>query len=782
MKYFEIFGEGGYHSAFLTTYAFGAQAFEDVPFPKLRGAGCRNIAVLADRQMANQSFADFGAPRFAGSSYHIVKADAPGAFHPKITMLVGATKGRLLVGSGNLTALGLGGNRELIADIRFNPNEPDHAPIFADALAYIRSYVPPQDQWFSTALSRALRLSPWLGVEGTPIIRDAGGEAQIGFLRDWQDSNILDQIVTCVGGDIIERLVVLSPFWDTKLSGLSRLRSAFGEPPTDLLIDNETVGFPVDELRNHSDVRLFDTESVSAGRFVHAKLILAIGKSWDHVISGSMNCTFPAMFGPSSPAGNAEAGFYKRVGRGTALSGLGLANYSEAPLEPSTISPMAISTAPGTGPVAQIDGGSLMLAASAISWTPPGKWSGTPVMLKLFDREDQSVAQIQGLATTGVQHWHLDMGEQRPRYGVVVMDEDSISAPVPITDVDVLAVATLPPQGGRRRKLIDHLVDAMDEDLSLIETLSQLEAIEFEEGQSRPGIRSSGADADGASKESGTREYGVLSYEDFVRARTEALTASDGARGFLTGRQDSAASMVSACLNRLIGLVGPDLGDVEDREIQAQSAIDFRTTEPAAAADVEQPTGRSDIPGRPRGQFGQTLATAKKFQEAVTAFEARCKVLSGKPITTSEIVRLRGLLQIILSHAQPVRGNCLAAQILPVYNSSGHDWPRLIGRLLVQHFSTSRALQSLHLEQDESEQHRVVEYLALANWSARAAQAAVKSTVRASQLQGPLDRLLASLQSQTQAVLAAVPGDRTYFDQVTSKLDDRFQSRLGLPA
>jgi hypothetical protein len=32
MKYFDVFAESGFHAAFLTTYAFGAKAFEDVPF------------------------------------------------------------------------------------------------------------------------------------------------------------------------------------------------------------------------------------------------------------------------------------------------------------------------------------------------------------------------------------------------------------------------------------------------------------------------------------------------------------------------------------------------------------------------------------------------------------------------------------------------------------------------------------------------------------------------------------------------------------------------------
>lgn len=60
MKYYEAFGEGGFHTAFMTTYSFGTLAFEDIPFPKLRGGGCRNIVVFADRAMVNQAFADFG--------------------------------------------------------------------------------------------------------------------------------------------------------------------------------------------------------------------------------------------------------------------------------------------------------------------------------------------------------------------------------------------------------------------------------------------------------------------------------------------------------------------------------------------------------------------------------------------------------------------------------------------------------------------------------------------------------------------------------------------------
>ena len=222
MKYFEAFGEGGFDSAFMTTYAFGAQAFEDVPFPKLRGAGCRNIVVLADRQMTNLSFAEYGPPRFAGSSYHLIKVDAPGAFHPKITMLVGPKKGRLMIGSANLTALGLGGNKELVANIIYNPEMPGHARHFAAAINYIRRYVPADDTWFVTALQRAMRRAPWLrnAIEAPSAEIDA--ESDIAILLDRPEITILDQIVRQIGSDPIERLIVVSPYWDVQLEGLSR--------------------------------------------------------------------------------------------------------------------------------------------------------------------------------------------------------------------------------------------------------------------------------------------------------------------------------------------------------------------------------------------------------------------------------------------------------------------------------------------------------------------------------------------------------------------------------
>ena len=779
MRYFEAFAESGFYSAFMTTYAFGAQAFEDVPFPKLRAAGCRNIVVLADRQMTNQSFAEYGPPRFAGSSYHLIKVDAPGAFHPKITMLVGPKKGRLMIGSANLTALGLGGNKELVANIIYNPEMPDHARLFAAVITYIRRYVPADDTWFVTALQRAMRRAPWLRNAIEAPTTEIDTENDIAILLDRPEITILDQIVRQIGSDPIERLVVVSPYWDVKLEGLARLWSALGAPPTDLLIESTTTGFPKSELDRFSDIGLFDVDPSASNRFVHAKLLVAQGQSWDHVISGSMNCTFPALMGPSAPRGNAEAGIYKRVDRGTALEALGLAAYRDTPIQPSSVADMTLTATTTHDEGKFVDGGALTIQAGRLSWSPPAHNPlRLPVSMMLRDRDEVPLGREIELADSDKRNWALELDDVRPKSALIFFSDATTSAPVQVTDLDILAFATLPPLRGKKKPLSDILAELMNEDLILIETLNQLEALEIEEEAAGEGALAKTAAL--SLTIAAPQSYQVASYEEFVRARTLSHARGGLAGNFLNGRQDSAANTLSACLNRLIGLVSADLGEAEDKDIHALAAIDFRTTEPVAPADVERRNAPDDDLPRVRATNAQSLATAKKMQEAVTAFEGRCKSLKGKSIGTAELVRLRALLQIILTHSQAIHGKSTTAQTLPVYTKDGHDWPRLIGRLLKQHFGTSRALQQLQVEQDEAEQKRVMEYLALAGWAARAAVQAVKANPKAMELRGPLERLAITLQSQVLLILGDVAEDRQYFAQLHAKLDERFSARLGL--
>src|SRR3546814_1301114 len=89
-------------------------------------------------------------------------------------------------------------------------------------------------------------------------------------------------------------------------------------------------------------------------------------------------------------------------------------------------------------------------------------------------------------------------------------------------------------------------------------------------------------------QEEAAREYAVLPYEEFIRARTLVNAKGKPFGLYLNSRHDRAVNLVSQCLNQMIGLVGPDLAESEEKDLQAISAVDFRTTEPQSVEDGQQ--------------------------------------------------------------------------------------------------------------------------------------------------------------------------------------------------
>src|SRR3546814_7614493 len=111
-----------------------------------------------------------------------------------------------MVGSANLTALGLGGNKEQVASITWSSDAPENAKVFMSALAYLRRYIPADDQWFPVSLQRALRSSPWLRDDSFNHAFSTEGTEALNLIFDGPEISILNQIIACVGDEHIERL------------------------------------------------------------------------------------------------------------------------------------------------------------------------------------------------------------------------------------------------------------------------------------------------------------------------------------------------------------------------------------------------------------------------------------------------------------------------------------------------------------------------------------------------------------------------------------------------
>jgi hypothetical protein len=176
----------------------------------------------------------------------------------------------------------------------------------------------------------------------------------------------------------------------------------------------------------------------------------------------------------------------------------------------------------------------------------------------------------------------------------------------------------------------------------------------------------------------------------------------------------------------------------------------------------------------------RVASTSTKYIQAISAFEQRTRSLSDAHITTAELVRLRVLLQVVLAGAMPIDGAPKPHQILPLSGKNGNDWPRLLGRLLQQHFGTIHALRKLQVEADESEHSRVLDYLATAQFASRAALEGALSDTGPMALRKPLAMLAKDLESQIEGVIGSNQDDQYYLEALHKKLEDRFASALGL--
>jgi hypothetical protein len=468
----------------------------------------------------------------------------------------------------------------------------------------------------------------------------------------------------------------------------------------------------------------------------------------------------------------------KRVDPGVALQALKLDGYRDLPIKPSEIPPRLAASETSETPSVP-DGGTFMINGEKLYWTPPGHIPFEPEELQLFDRDGNELEPSLAMPPAAASSWVLpDLGTRprtaRIRYG------DVWSAPTIIVDLDELAIRTMPPHRGKKRRFVDYLDETQFEDPDLLQVINELEALDLEE-------RSNGAERltslpGGKDRKDDAEEHRLLSYEDFVRARERARLADDHQGGRWFGkRHDSAADLVSLCLNRLIGLVSRDLSSDEEEDLRRQAEIDLRGSEPTTPDDQEapEPEHRAQPADQPTVRQ-QAQATAKKIEDAIRAFEQRTKAMAQQRISTTELVRLRTLLQIVLAYAEPVDRQRDERTVLPIA-AEGGDWPRLLGRLLIQHFRTIRALQMLDVEPDENEHQRVLEYLSMAHFAARMAVAGARQSGPQNSLIAPLERLATDVETQVRTVIGLQEGEGEKFNEIIGRLNERFAGKLKLP-
>jgi hypothetical protein len=798
MRLYERLGDTGYHTTIISSFGVDFQAFETIALSRLRGAGCRNVLLIADSAMVGLALDSVAPPpRSAGTHYLVVKASANGGvFHPKIFLQLGRKGGRMIVTSANATGAGLAGNLELASLLECGLEDSGEQRLIASGWAFLSRFLDERQQAVTDKLEWARARTPWLlrarPAEGIETLADG---TQAAFIGSGAAEGVGARFLRMVGDRSADRLIVISPYWDEGLAALRQLQNRLDATETAALIDTAQGLFPTAALRNGRAVRLgelarFDERRFPKrnSRFVHAKLIVATTGDTDHVLVGSANCTLAALGRGDAPGINEEACLYRQVPAGRVLDelGLGLIADGENTVDPAEVPAFDPGETLPLDDARASDPGTFEAVFDRLRW-----WPSSP---KLGDDVAHGSARIELVGDDGAAFdvpyetaagadtaplaFSIPIGVARPRVARIRFQDGRRSGAAVVSCVGELRSETREPMGSRGERAAAALDDAQEEGLWLLEILDDLDAAD-RGAQSPP---DSMAPRRLRVLDQGTGQAQMLDYAAFLAGRRRRVEPGERERNSLAG---SSSSLVRAFLNRALGvaLAGAEAESALDDDREILRALDTGDEVADGASAIEAGLDAGQAVG-PRAKTPhpalRRLADARAFGDAVTAFGKR--MADAKEIGSKDILRLRALLTAIaIAGFGEATRKPTAVQVLPTSaNGSAETWPRLIGRTLNTFFGGREpAVRRLELEAFHDRLPTdILETWATCIWAGEIALAASRHALPLASLAPILQRLV----EQMNLLVALTPEERSSseFVAVLEALNERFQARLGL--
>ena len=328
---------GKFHSAVLTTYAVDLIHFDRHLVNMLHRKQICSINVLADANQLEKEM-EYVNPRFMkgiGKEYSIQGISSKGAFHPKLNFFVGDDAVLIVLGTGNLTVTGHGKNHEAFTGLMVDSNNDAHRPLIEECWQYLYRF---SNQFGSFDNNRILSeipencsmLSPTYHVVPHRLCRVQSG-LYAALLYNDDSSSYLKQITDIVPLQDVQKVTVVSPFFDEKGDSLVTLADLCPKAKIDVLI-HRTCSFPPCKMPDNKRINFFDFEETVRGKMnfkvydrqLHAKIFHFKTSDKEFCVIGSANATIAGLGTIKNRGINDEFGIIYVSSNTDFLSELGL--------------------------------------------------------------------------------------------------------------------------------------------------------------------------------------------------------------------------------------------------------------------------------------------------------------------------------------------------------------------------------------------------------------------------------------------------------------------------
>ncbi len=288
--------EQSYHKALLLTYSFDPIFFEQVVLPDLWAGRSSDILVLGDQAQIDASTQSAAGQLWhLGKHYLLAGANHTGAFHPKVFLRLGPKDGIVMLGSGNLTSSGWGGNQELGTAWMVGPEH-------ADKGGWLHSFLDSVLSWCGGELERdavrRMKDVPWLSL--TPVALST--ESVV--LHSRQGLSLAPALAQRWTGRRFDEVKILTGSTDESGAFLRWAYSTFGVQQATIALTPSSASFDPDKL---ADLPLkLRIIPAPADRAMHAKFYWFDGPDGPAAVMGSANCSAAAWLLAPDQGGNIE--------------------------------------------------------------------------------------------------------------------------------------------------------------------------------------------------------------------------------------------------------------------------------------------------------------------------------------------------------------------------------------------------------------------------------------------------------------------------------------------
>ena len=314
-------GRNKFHSAILTSFSFNFHHFEYQVLKTLKQKWVTNVGVLVDSDMLDKTIGlSSGGLRQLTQSYSINGLKSKGAFHPKISFLIGDNEMLMIMGSGNISAGGHGKNHETFTTFYADSLKSPFLPLLIETWRYIQFLAKDVEGYSKDRIFNIIPRNCELlkKTEIQPhLFYNVDEQTEIALVYN-DSTSILNQLLKLIPPESINLITIVSPYFDEDGSFLLSLLEKFPNAKLHVYIPND-FGLPPNKMNENKSISFFSWENTTRGnikikgsdkyvRKLHSKLFNFQSNDTEYCLIGSANATVAAFGTEYSPGINEEFG------------------------------------------------------------------------------------------------------------------------------------------------------------------------------------------------------------------------------------------------------------------------------------------------------------------------------------------------------------------------------------------------------------------------------------------------------------------------------------------